>query len=329
MTARAGAASRPERPQRAADDRRAERPDRAEHTDEAELRDASVAEDGADEERSRDFAAWMAAETTPVIRPDKPTRVTTPDEDPMALLAELQPPSWLDVAGLSAIDDAALAPGLNTPGPQALPQAAGPPTGRAAGQAGQAAPNPATEAEAPPMFEVEVEYEPPPATLKRPAGPQPAAGSAQAPSGAAVGAAPDAGGFAEALSEAGESKPLQDARALPREVSVREYVPALKTVRVTVDKSLSLEVSPADGDGVSVKLDGTADALRAMADIEGELRDELNQSGYQLDEFESQERESGESSEDSAGEAGAAEADEAGEAEARAVTHGGLVDAVA
>ena len=296
----------------------------------AERTDEATAEDRGEERRA--FAAWMAAETMPALKADKPRRVSTPDEDPVALLAELQPPAWLEAGGLTGALDAA---GSGLPGVSAAPtlmgggdagvggQAGG--TGQSFG-AGQAPPK--ADAEAPPMFEVEVEYEPPPATLKRPAGLKPLTSSAQAPTSAAVtAAAPNSGGSTEAL---GEAKPAAEAPALPREVTVREYVPMLKSVRVTIDKSLTLEMSPSDGDGVSVKLEGTADALRAMADIEGELQDELNQSGYQLDEFESEERESGESSEEGSGEAGAG--DEASEAEGdvvRVVTHDGLVDAIA
>jgi len=305
----------------------------ADRTQEAdERRSADAIDRGADEatsedqERDRRFADWMQAETAPVFKAKAPRRAPPPDEDPMALLAELQPPAWLTPGELSGA--AGALPASTGLPPNATPRGASP--GAASGQAHVASGesvNPATRAE-PPMFEVEVEYEPPPA-LREPAGLRQLTPGPQAAPTAAIADPGNAGAPAELTAEAKPAAP--QAAALAPEVTAREYVPVLKQVRVTIDKSLALEVSPSDGDGVSVRLDGTAEALRSMADIEGELRDELNQSGHQLDDFESQEREGEAGADEASGSAGDASNGDADEASTggRKVLHDGLVSTIA
>jgi hypothetical protein len=78
-------------------------------------------------------------------------------------------------------------------------------------------------------------------------------------------------------------------------MAIQEVIPRLelleegKVLRVAIDRDLSLEVAWAE-DGIEVRMDGTPEAVAAVRDIGAELADLLSQSGTDLLDFSTHER---------------------------------------
>jgi hypothetical protein len=314
---------------------------------------------GDDERGGRRFDEYLATSRREVEAERRPERPARRDEDALVMLSELSHPALTLGIQLPPLPDPEALEVAEDPGdalalvaaPELPPVVAG--TGehqpRAALREGGRGPAAGATADSgePQMVEVEAAFEeaqpeaggdddgeappegaPEPEVFpaRRPEAQRlarPAAASPLAAPEAAPGAVPD-----QPTVEAPEpAAPLE----MP-EVSTPEVVPTLKHIKVKIDPQLSVEVSPSDADGVEVRLDGTPEALRSMADIEGELRDELADAGYNLDGFSSQEREAGgeAGSEGGAGSPQGAAATSEGEQRPRErATRLGLIDAVA
>lgn len=66
--------------------------------------------------------------------------------------------------------------------------------------------------------------------------------------------------------------------------------PMPKTVRLRIDEQLDIEIT-ADGEGIGVVLEGSAEAVEPLQDIGRDLQEELARAGFHLSEFSAHERE--------------------------------------
>ncbi len=86
--------------------------------------------------------------------------------------------------------------------------------------------------------------------------------------------------------------PTQTSTALPVPQSTEapeEWVPAPRFLEVEIDPELTLSLS-ASGRELDLSLSGSAEALAPLGEMEGELREGLERSGWQLRDFTTQER---------------------------------------
>ena len=123
------------------------------------------------------------------------------------------------------------------------------------------------------------------------------------------------------------TEPVTPARAA---MAIQEVIPRLELLeegqllRIAIDRDLSLEVAWAE-DGIEVRMDGTPEAVAPLHDIGAQLADLLSQSGTDLLEYSTHERDE-ESSEHL--KSGEASPDEEIEAEARPLELGNLVNVI-
>jgi hypothetical protein len=152
---------------------------------------------------------------------------------------------------------------------------------------------------------------------------------AKAPDAPAATIAAEAGTTKEPAAPAPvvRTEPITPARAA---MAIQEVIPRIELLeegqilRIAIDRDLSLEVAWAE-DGIEVRMDGTPEAVAPLRDIGAELADLLSQSGTDLLDFSTHERDE-ESTEHL--KSGEASPDEDIEAEAAPLEMGNLVNVI-